>query len=82
MFPWLQVAHGLEFLSQHKYVHRDVAARNCLGESFFRTDQSVKVAIEAITVLCVLGVVARDLAIYACINEQFQNESLTVLSPF
>ena len=27
-----QVVKALEFLSSHKYVHRDIAARNCLGQ--------------------------------------------------
>ena len=27
----IQIAKGLEFLSNNNYVHRDIAARNCLG---------------------------------------------------
>ena len=27
----LQIATALEYLAANKYVHRDVAARNCLG---------------------------------------------------
>ena len=30
----LQVANALDFLARRKYVHRDIAARNCLGESW------------------------------------------------
>ena len=29
----LQIANGLAFLEASKYVHRDIAARNCLGRS-------------------------------------------------
>ena len=28
----LQIATALEYLAANKYVHRDVAARNCLGK--------------------------------------------------
>lgn len=28
-----QVAKALEFLAKLKFVHRDIAARNCLGKS-------------------------------------------------
>ena len=31
-----QVVTALEFLAASKYVHRDIAARNCLGNSFRR----------------------------------------------
>ena len=33
---YFQVAKALQFLSQLKYVHRDIAARNCLGELYIQ----------------------------------------------
>ena len=33
MFHFLQVAVALAFLEVRKYVHRDIAARNCLGKT-------------------------------------------------
>ena len=32
LFFLQKVAEALDFLSLHKYVHRDIAARNCLGK--------------------------------------------------
>lgn len=33
----VQVARGLAYLAGRFFVHRDIAARNCLGKKFFST---------------------------------------------
>ena len=33
MLMMFQVAEALKFIGEERFVHRDIAARNCLGES-------------------------------------------------
>lgn len=57
-----QVAEALEFLEKRKHVHRDIAARNCLGESL-NSYIEIKISILCHFCICLLLTVGPGLII-------------------
>lgn len=51
----LDVAHGCQYLAQQHFIHRDIAARNCLVSSK-GADRVVKIGGKYLPVIVTLGV--------------------------